>query len=148
MHFNLFIAGTHLTFQCSAKGSSLIWIYSLGWLRALKVFRDQGLHLWNARRATDLDNIINLRLVDIYISDDPGDRPKCLLEQILIQFFKASSCESFGNVKSFGQIIDLKANLLLRYRALLARSTSLRNFCYARLSPLVSTLLFFFILLM
>mmetsp|Transcript_25595 Transcript_25595/g.28713 ORF Transcript_25595/g.28713 Transcript_25595/m.28713 type:complete len:158 (-) Transcript_25595:678-1151(-) len=71
--------------------NSLIGIDSLRWFLSAEIFRNKLLNLWNTSRTANHYNFVDFALAQISIFHYTGNRPHCLLKQVIVQLLETSS---------------------------------------------------------
>merc|ERR1719433_1886211 len=82
------------TLHSSAICNSLIGVDTTVWLLPVEKVLDELLHLWDAGGATDEDNLVDLILLQAGVLQHLLHWAERVLEQIVIDLLKPSTCKS------------------------------------------------------
>merc|ERR1719486_1555172 len=98
----------------SAVRNGLVRVDSAVGLLAVEEVLDERLHLRDARRAADQDDLVDLRLLQTGVIHHVLDRAERLLEEVAAELLEARASQGLGEVLAIEESLDLEPGLVRR----------------------------------
>jgi hypothetical protein len=103
------LTGEHTSLNGGTESNSLVRVDTLGGLLALEELLDKGLNLGDTGRATDENDVIDLRQVNLGVGQNVLDGLKSLLEKVVVQLLELGASQSFREVVALEESLNLNA---------------------------------------